>query len=777
MDLVTIFRILWRKVWFLVGIPMAVIIISFILTSDYKQIYRSIAQLSTGFTISQEVNVTSERFNLYEADVKFSNLIETMKSSRVLLLLSYRLILHDLMSEGDDVFTNVVVEDEKDRAFLNDLDMESMVQLYQKNLDSMAMLNTYNENERDAQKLLEVYGYDYDEVKKKLTIKRVNNTDYVSIEAFTEDPLLSAYMVNTLCSEFIRFNANITSIKSSSTVETFSKLLTEKRKELDKATDALQYYKSQNRMLNFELEKENQISRVSDLQLDLQEERKKYTSITLQLQDINRRLSDSNDRNRVTNADVVEIRNKINEMNERYRNLGGRSEVLRDSLEILRNIQGSYLRIISAGAEGNSQDALNDEKENLELDLQIVNQNISDLEQTIRATSSNVGGFASKEARIATLEREVDLASEDYREAQEKYNLALNVSMASGSSISQILLGLPASKAEPSKRIIVSGISGVSAFILIVFVIVLLEYLDISIRSASKFVDKTEMPLIGSLNHINTNGYDIGSSGSGNLVSRNLSRFGLSARKNGEKLSNSDGAKEEVLFEENHTRSKDFFNVFDSSVLSNTNRTVFREQLRKIRYLLVNSGKKVILFTSTKEGEGKTSLISALAASLNQSLLRVLVIDTNFANPSLTKTLHGLPIMEKIFEKKKESKSEISKNFIAMFAKNTVLPYVDIIGCKGGEYTPIEIIRGNSLESLIEDLKDKYDYIFFEGSALNTNSGSRELSSYVDGVITVFSAKSVLGQLDYDSIDFIEGLGEKNMGAVINDVEIKDMKS
>ncbi|MEM6641612.1 MAG: hypothetical protein AAF616_01420 [Bacteroidota bacterium] len=232
---------------------------------------------------------------------------------------------------------------------------------------------------------------------------------------------------------------------------------------------------------------------------------------------------------------------------------------------------------------------------------------------------------------------------------------------------------------------------------------------------------------------------------------------------------------DDLLVDDADSSSNYFLSFFKKSASADKERLVFRDQLRKIRYSLINSQKKVILFSSTKPSEGKTSLIAALAAALNESHSRVLIIDTNFGNPNLTKMFKGLKVLEEFFKHKKKSNSEASKTFTAMFANNVGLPYVDVIGCKGGEYTPIEIIEGDALKNLIEDIKDKYDFIFFEGAALNSNSGSRELSSYVEGVVTVFSAKSNLDQLDFESIDFIKGLKDKNMGSILNDVELRDM--
>ncbi|MCV9389470.1 hypothetical protein [Reichenbachiella ulvae] len=644
MELLTIFKVLYRKVWYLIGLPVLAVILTFLLTSDFKKLYRSTAQLSTGFTISQEVNITSERFSPYDSEVKFNNLIETMKSSRVLSLLSYNLIIHDLEVDGKSKFTKLNIEDEEDIAFLNSIDKGKLIGLYHQKLDSMLILNTLIPEEKEAQKLMELYEYDFETLKENINVGRVKSTDYVSIDAYTENPLLSAYMVNTLCKELLRFNVRLVNTRKSNTVETFAKLVQEKRKELDLATDNLQKFKRYNSMVNFEMERENKISRISELELDLAEENKKHRAISLQLRDVKRRLSGVNDLERITNQDVVEIRREINEMNERYRNSGYVDKNLKDSLVILRDIQQRYIRIVSQENEVTSYEQLQATKRELEVDLQIAEQNIKALEENISNANVDVGGFASKEARIDALEREVDLASEDYKAAQEKYSQALNVSMASGDSINQILLGLPATEPEPSKRIIISGISGMSTFVLIVLTIVLVEFLDSSIKNSKNFTTLVDLKLVGLLNNIDLKKADI------------------------------------------YTIFNPEFNAKHKA------RLIFRDQLRKLRYFIISSRKKTILVTSMKNAEGKSNLIQALSVSISQSQMKVLIVDTNFTNNTLTKVLEGGDQLESTIGAKGVLKADM--------IKKTKLPKVDIIGCKGGDYSPLEIMFSRTIQKI-----------------------------------------------------------------------------
>ena len=63
----------------------------------------------------------------------------------------------------------------------------------------------------------------------------------------------------------------------------------------------------------------------------------------------------------------------------------------------------------------------------------------------------------------------------------------------------------------------------------------------------------------------------------------------------------------------------------------------FKESVRNLRYAMENSGGKRFLFTSTKDQEGKTFTIVTLAYSLTMKNKKVLLVDTNFKNNTLTK--------------------------------------------------------------------------------------------------------------------------------------------
>ncbi|MBS1565020.1 MAG: hypothetical protein JST39_11565, partial [Bacteroidetes bacterium] len=189
--------------------------------------------------------------------------------------------------------------------------------------------------------------------------------------------------------------------------------------------------------------------------------------------------------------------------------------------------------------------------------------------------------------------------------------------------------------------------------------------------------------------------------------------------------------------------------------------------LRKLRYEIETSNKKVLLFTSTQPGEGKTVIMEALSHSFSLSKKKVLLVDTNFSNNALTRVFEAKPVLEQI-------NLDNDRNAVEKFTSATSMtriPYVDIIGCKEGHYSPSEILPKNNLLEHIHQVAGGYDYILMEGAALNQHADSKELSKYADGIIAVFSATTSLREADKESIKFLKDTHEKLLGAVLNKVD------
>ncbi|HSN60973.1 MAG TPA: hypothetical protein VLR49_08560, partial [Ferruginibacter sp.] len=102
---------------------------------------------------------------------------------------------------------------------------------------------------------------------------------------------------------------------------------------------------------------------------------------------------------------------------------------------------------------------------------------------------------------------------------------------------------------------------------------------------------------------------------------------------------------------------------------------------------------------------------------------------------------------------------------------------LDIIGCKEETTTPSEALYNVDIKTFFEHLKEGYDFILVEGPSLNNFADSKELSQFVDGVFTVFSADTSMLQVDMESMRFITDLKGKNHGVILNKVLTENINS
>ncbi len=149
---------------------------------------------------------------------------------------------------------------------------------------------------------------------------------------------------------------------------------------------------------------------------------------------------------------------------------------------------------------------------------------------------------------------------------------------------------------------------------------------------------------------------------------------------------------------------------------------------------------------------------------------KVLLIDANFSNNTLTRDFSAKPTLETF-----SMGSQDGVDKIWGITTLTNITNVDIIGCDEGNYTPSEVLPKNHLLNNLDKLKQHYDFILIEAAALNYHADSKELSEYVDGIVLVFSAPNTINEIDRESLGFLRDNKNKFIGAVLNNVDEQNL--
>jgi len=721
----------------LVTVPLLALIAVLYFTKDYKREYLSTAQLTTGFTVSDQVKVNENKSNsIQESEVKFNNVIQNITSLKVASLMAYSLMLHDMVSTIP--YRKPSEKSLNSKVYLR---VTSHMTFYERilkgHLDSLQVLNSYNSEERLLLEFLRLYGYDYEAlIKDQIFAARVENTDYIYVGARTENPELSAAMVNTLCYGFLKLN-NLQRIERfDESINTFKSLANQKKLEFDKKTDLLKSFKSSQGILNIDNESKSKNDLMKDYEASLSDAQNNLYAAKVELVSVKSRLqalgSSSGPQISILNInqkilklrdDISTLRNKVKESpsDDKYKK---QLATLRNQLADLESNDNSADEHSDAAAAITTtksvRDDLEDRKSTLQVKIESLQQSITEFEGKLNILKITYGSYASKEATLAALQKDVDLAQQEFSTAQERYNQALDVSSASGSEkIRQTLFGQPAVRAEPSKKLLIVSLALVTSFLLCVLSIIIIEFLDNSLKTPFIFQQYVGLTLIGTTNRLPR-------------------PFSLN----------------EVLLTPG-TKNKKFIE--------------FRDLLKKTRYSLEKVPDKIFLLTSTKQGEGKSTLIIALAMILAGSRKKVLVLDTNFSNNSLTRHFSATPTLEDLGQK-----IDLQQDEFNAAISRTNIPNLDIIGCQSGIYSPSEIFVKESFLNKLGSLTSLYDYVFLEGAALNKYSDSKELAVFSSCVIAVFSATSVISHSDEDSTDFLKSLGDKFIGSILNKVLLEN---
>ncbi|HEV7621114.1 MAG TPA: hypothetical protein VGO09_05255, partial [Flavisolibacter sp.] len=203
--------------------------IAYLLTLNQPKKYRSAAQISTGFTVPDETKPNAN-YNYLEAESNFNNVIATFNSPSVISMVSYNLILHDLSSSSP--FHKLPTR-QLQSSILKDISPAEAKKLFQAKLDAMSMLTSYKPDEKKLLELLDIYGYDYKTLTKNLNVYQLNHTDYIQIDYISDNPELSAYVVNDIYQQFLQYYGSLRKGRTSESVDTLKSLVDKKKQVLD----------------------------------------------------------------------------------------------------------------------------------------------------------------------------------------------------------------------------------------------------------------------------------------------------------------------------------------------------------------------------------------------------------------------------------------------------------------------------------------------------------------------------------------------------------------
>lgn len=708
MDISYFFRYLWRKKWVIL-IPTALaLILSWFLTRNMQSSYTSVAELSTGYIATNPLDNRPIQNNT----VLFNNVIQTLKSNRNLDQVTYRLLLHDLTEKS-------AFRIPEDRSHVNRLlskypgGKAGFITSLSHKVDSFHVLDLSVENDRMIRRLAGLYGYDPDALLGFAAIYQIHGSDFIRITTTTEDPKLSAFISNNICKSFLAYYQDVQGQTSASSLQRLKNIVDEKKKILDNKVKMLQG--------STDLTATSAVGLLTNLQSQLTQQRQNLIAAQVALDNVNKQINENDKQGGLANnEDIISLRNNMDNLYEKYINGGSNDANLLQQINKLRAYYQQKLTEIGNVSSGIPMGDLIKQKMDLEIKANVAKRTMQDLQSKINTLSGAVQSSASKEGLIAEIQNEIDAARQEFLNAKALYNEAMNQNIFPGNNFKQTLVASPPLYPNASKRLKIMGFIGAGVFCSLIFFLLFFEFIDPGIKTPSNLKENIALPLISSVPHINI--------GRGQV-----------------------------------------FDLFSANGSLPERKKIFRDDVKQLRFEVERSGKKIFLITGYHDQSGRTTIAEALASTLSLKGKKVLLVDANFRNNTLTRRYNGKEVLENF-----EALGD--KQAINVSIKEAATPTSDeniqVIGCSSSDHTPDEALPQKNILSHLKQDTAGYDYIFIDGAAIEQGPDSKELLKYTDAVILVFAADQPLTEEDKKLVKYLKGNGTETLGAVLNRVKV-----
>ncbi|MBP5377870.1 MAG: CpsD/CapB family tyrosine-protein kinase, partial [Bacteroidaceae bacterium] len=146
---------------------------------------------------------------------------------------------------------------------------------------------------------------------------------------------------------------------------------------------------------------------------------------------------------------------------------------------------------------------------------------------------------------------------------------------------------------------------------------------------------------------------------------------------------------------------------------------------------MMKEGEKVILFTSSTSGEGKTFLAANLAVSFALLGKRVVLCGADIRKPALGKLFN-------LKDRQQGLSTLLTKNTVTMEDVNEeitpsgVNPNLDILLAGPTPPNPTELLARQNLEDVIELLKQEYDYVILDTAPVGLVTDTLQIARHAN---------------------------------------------
>ncbi|SFQ51507.1 capsular exopolysaccharide family [Psychrobacillus psychrotolerans] len=204
-------------------------------------------------------------------------------------------------------------------------------------------------------------------------------------------------------------------------------------------------------------------------------------------------------------------------------------------------------------------------------------------------------------------------------------------------------------------------------------------------------------------------------------------------------------------------------------VTSANSKSIVTEQFRTLRtninFSMPDKEIKTFLFTSSSPGEGKSTIAANAAVVFAQEGKRVLLVDADMRKPTVHYTYHVTNTIGL-------SNLLTRQATLEEVVKDTEIENLQIITCGPIPPNPAELVGSQTMDRMIDEMKEKYDVIIFDAPPVLSVADAQILSNKADGTILVMSAGETEKTEILKAKEALVSSNANIIGVVLNNFEL-----
>ena len=193
----------------------------------------------------------------------------------------------------------------------------------------------------------------------------------------------------------------------------------------------------------------------------------------------------------------------------------------------------------------------------------------------------------------------------------------------------------------------------------------------------------------------------------------------------------------------------------------------YRTLRTNVIYGLSHASIKVIVITSPRLGEGKSTTCANLGVSLAQANRKTLILDCDFRKPTMHR-IFGAPNLVGGVANVLAGDCSLSE------AGKQVLPALRVMPGGPTPPNPTELLGSGSFSELLDQARKEFDYVLVDTPPTQVVSDPLVVAAQGDGVLLVLDSQRTPKRSVRQAIQSVEAVDARVLGTIMNNVRKSD---